>query len=373
MNVLVAPDKFKGTLTASGVCDALERGLVKSGLAMNIRKFPLADGGEGTLDIFLVHTNGELIELEVYDPLMRKIKSGYGISGDGKTTFIEMANASGLGLLKPEEQNPMLTNTFGTGELIADALNRNVKKIILGIGGSATNDGALGASSALGLKAIDEKGNPILVTGKELSNINQFDLSDLHPELKHVHIIAICDVSNPFYGPTGAAYVYASQKGASPSDVFLLDNGLKHIAEVIKNTLGIDLQALPGSGAGGGFAGGAHALLGASLLPGTEVIFDLTHFNDALEWADIVITGEGKLDYQTMQGKLVDGLARKAFQSGKKVIVVCGQTELSEEDCKSMCIDSVYSLSAYAGMDAALHSAKEVLEILAQYELRKCI
>jgi glycerate 2-kinase len=362
MNILIAPDKFKGTLSAAEVCDGIEAGLKQSGLPLTIRKFPLADGGEGTLDIFLWHTGGQLVEVDAHDPLMRKIKARYGLSGDGKVAIIEMAEASGLGLLTLHERNPMKTTTFGTGELMAHALERDVEELVLGIGGTATNEAALGAAVALGAQFFDRHHNPVFPRGETLGSIAQLDLSKIHPRLRHVRLTAMCDVINPFYGENGAAHVYAPQKGATPEDVLELDHGLKELNAVIRQQTGIDLQQVKGSGAGGGFAGGAYALFGAALQPGIEVVFDLTHFEEALHWADVVITGEGKFDQQSLQGKVVDGVARLAHRLNKEVIVICGQTDLQEEEWRSRDIRAVYSLTTIAGTKRAMHQPASALE-----------
>lgn len=365
MNILIAPDKFKGTLTASQVCDAIEAGLNKSGKEFRIRKFPLADGGDGTLDIFLYHQQGVLIEVEVHDPLMRKIKAVYALSEDGKTAFIEIAKSSGLMLLKPEEYNPLKSSSYGTGELIRHALSNGVEQIIIGIGGSATNDAALGAAEALGFQFFDSAGNRVSPNGEVLSKIVRIDRSNVHPRLEHVLVTAICDVTNPFYGEQGAAFVYAPQKGASPADVIRLDHGLKQVAMVFKEQLGIDVQAIPGAGAGGGFAGGAYALFGADLKRGTDVVFELTSFNDSIEWAHVVITGEGKFDQQSLQGKVVDGVVSRVKKSGKKVYVVCGENEISEAAGKLLGINRVDSLTEFIGKEKALQDSKRGLEELA--------
>lgn len=364
MNILIAPDKFKGTLSAANVCNAVEKGLKQSGLPFTFRKFPLADGGEGTLDIFLWHTGGQLVEMKVHDPLMRGITARFGLSGDGKVAMIEVAQASGLGLLAPHEYNPMKTTTFGAGELMAGALDRDVEELILGIGGTATNDAALGAAVALGAQFFDHHHNPVFPRGETLRSIVQLDLSKLHPRLKHVRLTAMCDVTNPFYGENGAAHVYAPQKGATSEEVFELDQSLEELNEVIRQQTGIDLQQVKGSGAGGGFAGGAHALLGATLRSGTEVIFNLTHFQEALQWADVVITGEGKFDHQSLQGKVVDGVAREASALGKQVLVVCGVNAFPGEPDKSHGISRVFSLLDIADEHCALSQPDLVLQEL---------
>lgn len=371
MNILIAPDKFKGTLTAAQVCDAIEAGLNKSGKEFRIRKFPLADGGDGTLDIFLYHQRGVVIEVEAHDPLMRKVKAVYALSKDGKTAFIEMAKSSGLMLLKPEEYNPLKTSTYGTGELIRHALSNGAEQIIIGIGGSATNDAALGAAEALGFQFFDSAGNRVSPDGEVLSKIVRIDRSNVHPRLERVLVTAICDVTNPFYGEQGAAFVYAPQKGASPADVIRLDHGLLQIAAVFKEQLGIDVQAIPGAGAGGGFAGGSNALFNARLKSGVETIFELSNFTDALTWADVVITGEGKLDQQSLQGKVVDGVVSQAKKLGKEVYVVCGQNEIGKAGWKSLGIERVDSLSEFIGKDKALLESNSGLEELAFLVLSK--
>ncbi|MBX2946730.1 MAG: glycerate kinase [Cyclobacteriaceae bacterium] len=365
MNILIAPDKFKGTLTASQVCNAIEAGLNKSGKEFRIRKFPLADGGDGTLDIFLYHQQGVLIEVEVHDPLMRKIKAVYALSKDGKTAFIEMAKSSGLMLLKLEEHNPLKSSSYGTGELISHALSKGAEQIIIGIGGSATNDAALGAAEALGFQFFDSAGNRVSPDGESLAKIVRIDRSNVHPRLEQVLLTAICDVTNPFYGEHGAAFVYAPQKGASPADVIRLDYGLRQIAVFFNEQFGIDVQAIPGAGAGGGFAGGAYALFGAELKRGIDVVFELTSFNEAIAWADVVITGEGKFDQQSLQGKVVDGVVRRAKKSGKKVYVVCGQNEIGEAAWKSLGVERVDSLTEFIGKEKALLESKSGLEELA--------
>jgi len=364
MNILIAPDKFKGTLTAAQVCDAVEAGLRQSRRNFAIRKFPLADGGDGTLDIFLHHLSGKRIEVDVHDPHMRKIKAAYALSHDGKTAFIEMARASGLVLLKEEERNPLKTTSYGTGELIRDALDCGVSEIVLGIGGSATNDAALGAAEALGFKCYNSENEPVVAMGETLSRIMRIDTMNAHPKLGQVKITAICDVTNPFYGEQGAAFIYAPQKGASHDEVQLLDKGLQQIASVFNKQFNCDVQRVKGSGAGGGFAGGAMTLLNASLKSGVNTVFEVTNFSDAVAWADVVITGEGKVDHQTFQGKVVDGVVRKARESGKKVHVVCGQCELTEVEWKAQGILALHSLSHLAGVDEALLNSRDIMERL---------
>lgn len=371
MNILLAPDKFKGTLTAAEACEAIERGLIRSGIKANIRKLPLADGGEGTLEIFLHHKNGRLVEVEVHDPLMRKIKASYALSHDGKTAFIEMARASGLGLVSPEEQNPLRTTTFGTGELIADALRRGASHILLSIGGSATNDAALGALVALGVKITDQSGDLIFPVGESLKRISNIERQPVLDLLEGKRITAICDVDNPFYGHEGAAFTYAPQKGADEAAVHVLDAGLQHVANLVLRNLKIDLQQVYGAGAGGGFAGGAHAFMGAALKRGTDVVFDITNFYEAAAWADAIITGEGKLDNQTLQGKLVHGVVRATQKLGKPVFVICGESQLTGDEVKSLNATAIFSLTNYAGKEAAVMQTDKILSKLTELQVAK--
>lgn len=373
MNIVIAPDKFKGTLSAAQVCDAIDQGLSNTGLNFTTRKFPLADGGEGTLDIFLRHKNGRLIELEVHDPLMRKIKSGYGLSADGALAFVEMANASGLGLLHAEERNPLRTTTFGTGELIADALKRGVRHILLSIGGSATNDAALGALVAMGAKITDQSGDLIFPVGESLKHIRNINRQPVLDLLEGKRITAICDVDNPFYGREGAAYTYAPQKGADEAAVQVLDVGLQHVAELVLHDLKIDLQQVYGSGAGGGFAGGAHAFMGAELKRGTDVVFEITNFYEVVAWADVVITGEGRLDNQSLQGKLVHGVVGAAQKLGKPVFVICGESQLTADQVKILNATEIFSLTDYLGKEAAIRQPAETLSKLIELQVAKSI
>ncbi|MCU0358310.1 MAG: glycerate kinase [Cyclobacteriaceae bacterium] len=369
MNVLIAPDKFKGTLTAEEVCDAVTRGLQRGGLKATVQQFPLADGGEGTLEVFRYHAGGALVAVEVHDPLMRLITAHYAVSEDGDTAFIEMARASGLQLLLPEERNPLKTTSFGTGELIRDALNRGVKKMIIGIGGTATNDASLGTFVALGGRTLDAHGNELFPRGENLELIHDLDFSLLHPALANVEITAICDVSNPFYGKDGAAFVYAPQKGATDEMVQALDRGLQQVARVIRSSRSIDLQDVTGSGAGGGFAGGVYALMHAALKPGIDVVMEMVQLDKALSHADVIITGEGKIDQQTLQGKVVAGVASQARQVKKPVIAVCGVCQLSENQWRTLPADYVFSLVDFAGEHQAMNNAAESLEQLVAAKL----
>jgi glycerate kinase len=364
MKILLAPDKFKGTLTAQEVCAALAAGFAKNP-NHQVRQIPLADGGEGTQAVFLQHLKGKQITVSVHDPLMRLIQADYILSADNKTACIEMSRASGRSLLKTHERNPMRTTTYGTGELVRHALNTGVEQILLGIGGSATNDAGLGLLCALGARMLNDDGEEFIPRGESLLDIKQIDLSTLHPQTAHTRFTALCDVQNPFYGEHGAAHIYASQKGATPEQIPKLDLGLQHVANRIQHQTGIDLQQVPGSGAGGGIAGGLHALLNTTLKSGIQVIFDIVQFSRAVAWADVVITGEGKLDAQTLQGKVVMGVAREATKQGKPVVVVCGQNGLHLNQAQVLGAGKIVSLSDFAGKEKAMTKTHEALEELA--------
>lgn len=360
MKILIAPDKFKGTLSAQEVCEALAKGLSQHG-EHEIKMLPLADGGEGTKELFIKHLQAKPVSVLVHDPLMRPIHAEYALSADGKTAFIELASASGLSLLKPVERNPLLTTTFGTGELIRDALNRGVVNIFVGIGGSATNDAGLGLLSALGARMLNEKKEEFIPRGETLIDLDQIDFSTLHPQISKTTFTALCDVQNPFYGENGAACIYAPQKGANEMQVNQLDVGLGHVAKIIQQQTGVDLQKISGSGAGGGVAGGLHALLNTNLKRGIDVVFEITHFNEAIQWADVVITGEGKVDEQTWQGKVVAGVINEARLMGTVAIVVCGQQESNVQQTFE-----IYSLASEFGITRALKDTKAALSEIVQ-------
>jgi glycerate kinase len=361
MNVLIAPDKFKGTLTAAQVCDAVAEGLQQSGREFAIRKMPLADGGDGTLDFFLHHLGGERIALRVHDPLFREVTAEYVWLPESKTAFVEMARASGLSLLTARERNPLLTSTVGTGELIRDAGNRGAKKILIGIGGSATNDGAAGVLHALGAQLLTAHGERVTPTGGELNRIARVEWPERAQWKRFVSVTAFCDVQNPFFGLEGAAYVYAPQKGATPDQLPVLDAGLRAWAALTLAATGVDVQLVAGAGAGGGMAGGLHAWLGAELKPGIDVILDLAQFDEAARWADVIITGEGKLDEQTLRGKVVAGVINRA--TNKTVLAVCGRSELSSPPIP------VFSLEAFVGVDRALRESFAALRDLCATEV----
>jgi glycerate 2-kinase len=324
MRILICPDKFKECMTAANVARHIRNGILKAYPEADCRLIPMADGGEGTVEALVEGTGGKYSECRVHDPLMRKIDAVIGISGDGKAAVIEMAAASGLILLGPEERNPLVTTTFGTGEMIRHALDLGCHEIILGIGGSATVDGGVGMAQALGMKFLDAAGQEIGPGGGSLENIYEIDPSALDPRLSHCKILAACDVNNPLTGKNGAASVYGPQKGATADMVKQLDKNLTHLAWVIKDAQGIAVESLPGAGAAGGMGAGIVAFLGGELKPGLELISRFVKLKTWIKWAHLVITGEGKMDFQTGFGKTPAGVAVLSNHLHKPVVAFTG-------------------------------------------------
>ncbi len=333
MKILIAPDKFKGSLTAEEVCDAIEKGLKKVLLTTKINKIPLADGGEGSLSILEQTLNFKKIFITVNNPLFKPIKTYYGLLEE--TAYIEMASASGLQLLRKKERTPMLTTTIGTGEMIVDSIKRGAKKIYLFIGGSATNDGGIGIASALGYKFKDEKNNTLTPIGKSLSKIKTIDVSS-SISLDNIEVNVLTDVTNPLSGKNGAAYVFAKQKGASEKEIEELDKGLKNFSELVKNTFGKDVSEIAGSGAAGGVGAGAVVFCNATIKSGINTILDLLKIDNYIEQSDLVITGEGLLDKQTLKGKVVKGVLDRCKKLNKPAAILCGDTTLTKNEIKRL-------------------------------------
>jgi len=316
-------------MSAGSVALHIRKGILKVLPDANCQVMPMADGGEGTVEALVEATNGRIESVRVHDPLMRTISSFFGVSGDGKTAVIEMAATSGLALLKPEERNPLVTTTYGTGELIRYALDKGCQKIILGIGGSATVDGGVGMAQALGISFTDDTGWEVSPGGGGLGAIYKIDRANLDPRLTHCKVCAACDVTNPLTGPQGAAHIFGPQKGATPDMVRQLEDNMKHLARVILDTAHMDVELLPGSGAAGGMGAGIVAFLGGELKPGFELISQTVKLEEWIRWADLVITGEGKMDIQTAFGKAPAGVAKAARSMNKPAIAFIGS--LGEE------------------------------------------
>jgi len=356
MKIAIAPDSFKGTLTALEAADCIERGLMKALDGCEIIKIPMADGGEGTVQALVDATGGEIISSEVVDPLGRKIEAVFGMMGDGETAVIEMAAASGLPLISIEERDPLKTTTFGTGELILEAVKKGAKKIIVGIGGSATVDGGSGMARALGVKFLDEDGKELNGTGGELGRLERIDVSGMDSEITGVEFLVACDVDNPLLGEKGAARVYAPQKGAAPEMVEVLEKNLANFSRVIENDLGKVVANKPGAGAAGGLGAGLMAFLNAELKPGTDIVIDAVKLSEKLKGSKLVITGEGQLDYQTAFGKTPAGVAKAASELGIPVIAIGGQ--IGDD------VSNIYScgIKAYFSSLARIVSEKDIKE-----------
>ena len=328
--IVIASDSFKGSLSSAEVAACGERAVHRLFPDCKVVQLPVADGGEGTVETLTAALGGQSVTAIVHDPLGRLITARYGWIAQEQTALIEMAAASGLPLLPLEERNPWLTSTYGTGELIRNALERGCHKFLIAIGGSATNDGGMGLLQALGFRFLDAEGKELPGCGGSLQQIQQIDSSGVLVDLAQCQFTVACDVTNPFYGPTGAAYVFAPQKGADAEMVEALDQGLRHFAQLIHTTQGIAIDQLAGAGAAGGLGGGLVAFLNARLTPGIEMVLDALRFDTQITGADLIITGEGKLDAQTCMGKTPLGILRRAQQQGIPVVALVGAVEASE-------------------------------------------
>ena len=326
MKIILAPDSFKGSLTSLEVAEAMEAGIRRVLPDADCTRIPMADGGEGTVQSLLDAVGGELIPCTVKGPAGQRVKAAYGMLADGSTAVIEMAAASGLALVCGQSKNPLQTTSYGTGELIRDALDRGARKIILGIGGSATNDAGAGMAQALGVVFRDADGRVIRETGAGgmLHKIESVDLAGVHPGLRQAHVLVACDVDNPLTGENGAARVFAPQKGADVSMVQTLDDNLKHLAGVIERELGMAVDRVPGAGGAGGMGAGLLVFVGAELQRGIDIISKATSIETHLRTADLVLTGEGRVDFQTAFGKTPAGIARLASEYGVPVVAIGG-------------------------------------------------
>ena len=327
MKVVAAIDSFKGSMTSLEVAAAFEKGVKKVYKDAEFIKIPLADGGEGTVKALIDNLDGKMVNIKVKDPLMRDIDSFYGISGDGKTAVIEMAAASGLPLLSSDERNPLKATTFGTGELIKDALEKGCREFIIGIGGSATNDAGTGMLSALGYIFLDENGNELEPNGENLINIKSFKDDKVMKEVSEAKFLIACDVDNPFYGTNGAAHVYGKQKGATGDIIKILDDGMRNFSNVIEKIKKTDISNISGSGAAGGLGGAFTAFFNSELKPGIDIITEKIELENKINGSDYVITGEGRIDFQSAMGKTPSGVAKLAKKYGIPVIAIGGSVD----------------------------------------------
>jgi glycerate kinase len=364
MRIVVAPDSFKGSVSALGVAEAMERGIHAVFPSAEVIKVPIADGGEGTVEALVAATGGRLLHAEVRGPLGESVRALWGTSGDGSTAFIEMAAASGLPLVPKEKRDPRVTSTFGTGELMKIALDAGLRKLVVGIGGSATNDGGTGMARALGVRFLDAEGRDLPEGGAALARLARMDLTGLDPRLAEASILVACDVDNPLCGPRGASAVYGPQKGATPDMVAELDAALGVFAGVAATATDRDIALLPGAGAAGGLGAGLLFFTPASLRPGVAIVLETTGFETLAQGADLVFTGEGRTDFQTAMGKAPVGVAAVAKRHGVPVVCLSGGLGDGADDVLVHGIDALAStvpqpmtLEACMGQGAALVEA----------------
>lgn len=362
MNIVIAADKFKGSLDSFQVCDAVARGLQQASPKFNITKLPLSDGGDGLAGVMAFYTGAKKVFTTVCDPLFRPVPAHYLLSADGSTAIIEMAQASGLLLLQPPEYNPLGTTTYGTGELIRAALRQGVSKIILGIGGSATNDCGIGMAAALGYRFLDAQGQVLKPVGESLAAIQTIDESD-RIAFSAVSFEVACDVTNYLTGERGAAATYAPQKGATPQMVEQLEAGALHFAAVVKQQFGVDLNSMESGGAAGGMGAGCALFLDATLRRGVELVLYHSGAERHIKAADMVITGEGKIDAQSLQGKVVHGVAALCKKANKPLLALCGTLDVSIETLHAVGVTAAFSiLPKPMLLEEALAQAEPLLE-----------
>jgi glycerate 2-kinase len=361
VRVLVAPDKFKGTLTAEEAAEAIARGWERGDPTAEVEVVPMADGGEGTLDAMVAALGGERVTREVSGPLGDPVTAEFAVvpTESGDLGVVEMARASGLALISPARRDPKRTTTRGTGELILAACRKRVQRVLVCIGGSATNDGGAGMAQTVGVRLLDSRGTDIRPGGAALLDLATIDMSTLHRSVKSATFVVATDVDNPLVGPHGASAVYGPQKGASPEDVALLDRALGHLAAVIHRDLGLDVRSTPGAGAAGGLGGGLMAFLGARLRPGVEVVMEAVRLRERMEKADLVVTGEGMFDDQSLHGKAPAGVLRAAEEFRLPAVVLCGQKRADRAGTR------VVALADRFGLEPALERTRMLLQDLA--------
>lgn len=344
MRIVIAPNAFKGSLSAAEAAEAMRRGVLAAVPGAEVVCAPVADGGDGLTEVMAAALGGRLVPVKVAGPRFEERDACFCLVAEQGLAVIEMARASGLALLRQDLRDPTLTSTFGTGQLIQAALSHGVRRIIVGLGGSATCDGGIGMAAALGYRFLDAGGEELRPIGLSLPLVESIDGSGLEPRLAGVTVVGICDVSNPLTGENGASHVYSPQKGATPDQVRLLDAGLARLARVVARDLGRDVERMPGAGAAGGLGGGLHAFLGAELRPGVEVVIDLVGLREKIKEADLVLTAEGRIDFQTAYDKAPAGVARAARAAGVPCIAVCGGIGERVEDLHGIGISAIFSL-----------------------------
>ncbi len=356
IKIVIAPDSFKESLSASEVAESIRKGIVSAIPSVSIITVPMADGGEGTVQSLVHSTGGKIIQTQVHDPLMREITSFFGILGDGQTAVIEMAAASGIELISADERNPLITTSYGTGELIKSALDTGVRKLIIGIGGSATNDAGVGMLQALGMRFHDKNGFEINPGGGSLDELKDIDITNMDKRLKTTKIVVASDVNNPLFGPSGASSVFGPQKGASPEMVKKLDNNLGHFARISEVFLKKEFHSIPGAGAAGGLGFGLIAWLNAEIKPGFEIISIQAGLEEKIKKSNLVITGEGKIDAQSKYGKTPYGVAKLAKKYNVPVLAFAG---IVEDEAREIYHDLFQMIIPIAGETMSLEDSKK--------------
>jgi glycerate kinase len=371
MRIIICPDSFKGSLTAAEAALAIDSGAARALPDSDRQLIPLADGGEGTVQSIVSATDGEIVRVLVTGPVGRPIEACYGLIDNGTVAVIEMSAAAGLNLIAASERNPRLATSYGVGELILDAYNRGCRKFIIGLGGSATNDGGAGALSALGVRFLDANGCELPPGGASLVKLGEIDTSGIKIDVETIDVRAACDVTNPLIGPNGASAVYGPQKGASPEVVALLDQALVNYAQVIERRLDIDIANTPGAGAAGGLGAGLMAFLEARLESGIDIVLDVTRFDERIRGADLIITGEGRVDSQTMFGKTIFGVLKRATMASVPVVILAGSVGEGIEPLYSLGASAIFSVaSGPISEEESISRASELLAASAENAVR---
>ncbi|MBQ1269966.1 MAG: glycerate kinase [Clostridia bacterium] len=369
---VIVPDSFKGTLDSTEICSIIAGEISLAYPDATVARVPVADGGEGSVDCFLSTKGGEKVFVPAHGPYGEPITSFFGLIDDGKTAVIEMSAAAGLPMVEGKK-NPLLTSTYGVGELLLSAIERGVTKVIVGLGGSCTNDYGCGMACACGIRFLDAEGKPFVPTGETLSKIEKIDFSGKHGALNDVQIITMCDIDNPPYGPNGASYVFAPQKGATLEQVKLLDEGVKHLTDIIRKATGNDYSTLAGGGAAGAMGAGMVAFFGSTLQMGINAVLDTVGFDELISDADLIFTGEGKIDTQSLRGKVVIGVARACKRQDKPVIAIVGGADGDMTEAYENGVTAIFtinklpqdlSVSAKFSKDNLAFTVKNVLRLL---------
>lgn len=364
------PDSFKGTLSSIEICEVLEKAIHTYYPDCDVNSIPVADGGEGSVDCFLTALGGDKVEVKVNNPYFEEMSSYYGLIDEGKTAVIEMASCAGLPLVD-DRKNPKLTTTYGVGELILHAAKSGVEKIVVGLGGSSTNDGGCGAAAAIGVKFFNEAHEEFVPMGGTLKDIRKIDVSKRDDQISKVEIVTMCDIDNPMYGENGAAHIFGPQKGADSKMVLELDAGVKNLAKVIKESLGKDISDVPGTGAAGAMGAGMMAFFDSELQMGIETVLDTVDFENIISDADYIFTGEGKIDSQSLRGKVVIGVAKRAKKQNKPVIVIAGGAEPGLEEAYEAGVTAIFTINRLPeAFETSRFKSKENLEATADNIIR---